>query len=537
MKNALGFATLLLAACGGTETGSGPGGPLPAHKAVLEMYVMSQCPYGVQVMNAITPVKKQLGDALELRIDYIGQGEKGSFTSMHGPSEVRGDIAGLCVNAKAPDRFLDVLTCMNEEMKKVDTNWRECAQQNGVDVGAVETCVNGEEGQDLLAASFARAKERKATGSPTMFLDGEKYAGQRKSQDFLRAICKTYGDDAPAVCRDIPEPPKVTALFLSDARCKECDLKPIEPKLKGAVAGLSATYLDYGTPEGQALFAEVQGHDASFKFLPAVLLKTDELDKDADGKKQIEKFLKPIGPYSSLKVGGRFDPTAEICDNTTDDDADGLSDCADDQCTKAMVCREAKPGKLDMFVMSQCPYGAKAMIAAAQVLPLFADGELDLDVHFIGQKQDGKLTSMHGQPEVDLDLVEICAADRYPSDGQFVKFLACVSKDYKAGEWQPCAAEAGMDVGVIDACAKGADGQRLLEASFDEARSLGISASPTFLVNNQRTFGAIAADKLQAEFCADNKGLKGCEAVVQASVAAPQGGGGGKPANDPSCGG
>src|SRR5215218_8682968 len=40
----------------------------------LEMYVMSQCPYGVQVVNAIAPVKEQLGAGLNLKIGYIGNG-------------------------------------------------------------------------------------------------------------------------------------------------------------------------------------------------------------------------------------------------------------------------------------------------------------------------------------------------------------------------------------------------------------------------------------------------------------------------------
>ena len=41
--------------------------------AKLEMFVMSQCPYGVQVENAVAPVKKQLGDKLDVSIHYIGE--------------------------------------------------------------------------------------------------------------------------------------------------------------------------------------------------------------------------------------------------------------------------------------------------------------------------------------------------------------------------------------------------------------------------------------------------------------------------------
>src|SRR5512144_2628730 len=59
--------------------GDAKGGP-----ATLEMYVMSQCPYGVQVVNAVAPVKEQLGDGLNLKIGYIGGGTAGNFNSLHG---------------------------------------------------------------------------------------------------------------------------------------------------------------------------------------------------------------------------------------------------------------------------------------------------------------------------------------------------------------------------------------------------------------------------------------------------------------------
>ena len=72
----------------------------------LEMYVMSQCPYGVQVVNAVAPVKEQLGDGLNLKIGYIGSGTAGNFQSLHGPGEVKGDIAQLCATKQSSDKAL-----------------------------------------------------------------------------------------------------------------------------------------------------------------------------------------------------------------------------------------------------------------------------------------------------------------------------------------------------------------------------------------------------------------------------------------------
>jgi hypothetical protein len=80
----------LLAGCGGAEQGGSKGSATwDGATAKLEMFVMSQCPYGVEVVNAIAPVKKQLGAALDLKVNYIGDGAPGSLNSMHGPARSR----------------------------------------------------------------------------------------------------------------------------------------------------------------------------------------------------------------------------------------------------------------------------------------------------------------------------------------------------------------------------------------------------------------------------------------------------------------
>jgi hypothetical protein len=511
----------LLSACGGADpSGTVEGAAYTGKKAKLEFYVMSQCPYGVQVEKAITPVAKQLGGALDLTIDYIGDGQPGAFESMHGPAEVRGDIAQLCANELAHDKLLDFVACQNENMKQVDTNWKECAQANGIPVDGLESCINGDQGQQLLGKSFAAAAARNATGSPTIYLNGEKYQGGRKPTDFLKAVCGAIDNEAPA-CKDIPEAPKVTAVFLSDERCgEECDLKRLEPRLKNEFGGLTATYLDYGSPEGKALYDELHAASPDFKYLPAVLFD-ESVDKDPDGKAAVGRFLRPLGKYQELKLGGKYDPTAEICDNQKDDDGDALADCADDGCKEQLVCRTEMPQKLDLFVMSQCPYGAKAMIATNELVKTFGN-DVKVDVHFIGNEQDGQLTSMHGPAEVEEDVRELCAEVKYPANHQFLQYMACRSKDYKSTEWQGCATESGMDPKVIQACFDG-EGKALLKKDFAVAQGLGFGASPTFLSNNRREFNAIAVGKLQQEVCKDNPGLAGCAKVLvdDAAAAAP----------------
>ncbi|HLU65734.1 MAG TPA: DsbA family protein, partial [Kofleriaceae bacterium] len=366
----LALLLLPLAACeraAGPKEGAGGGAAAANPDApTLELFVMSQCPYGVQVVDAAAEAKKKLGPDLNLVIDYIGQGTAGNLSSMHGPSEVKGDLAQVCARELAPDRYLDMTVCQNQDMRSVATNWKQCAEKSGIDVAALGACIDGEQGQKLLAASFDRAKARGATGSPTMYLGGEKYEGGRKARDFMRAACAAMGEKPAAACKEIPVPPKVSAVFLSDARCAECDIRGLEPRLRSILGGIEVKHLDYGSPEGKALYDQLVAAGAGFQHLPAVLLGP-EVEKDSEGYPEIERFLRPVGDYRELRLGGTFDPKAEICGNDgVDDDGDGAADCKDKDCAETLGCRPRKPKTLDLFVMSQCPYGARALIAAQE---------------------------------------------------------------------------------------------------------------------------------------------------------------------------
>ena len=440
----------------------------------LDLHVMSKCPYGVKVEKALVPVKEKLGDSLQLHIDYIGKGQPGSLSSMHGESEVTGDIAQLCAAKQMGGAVLDFIACQNENPRKVDTNWKSCAESKGLDVAALQACIEGDEGQQLLAASFERSSQKKVTGSPTMFLNGKRYTGGRSSNQLLRAICAEFGDDEPQACAELPEPPEVDVVFLSDSRCKSCDLHRVEPRIKSDLLGAKIRYLDYGTPEGKAFYDEVKAADDSFSMLPAIFI-APSVEKDADGYAQLERYLTRSGDWYRVKMWASFDPTAEICDNGVDDDGNGAVDCADEHCRAQLVCREEMPGKLDLYVMSHCPYGARAMIAADAVMKEFGD-DIDLDLHYIGDGDASSLSSMHGPSEVDDDIREVCAQEHAPD--RALSFAACISRNYKQADWEACADEAGIPRGTISRCFEH-EGRELLARSFAASKAIGFSASPT----------------------------------------------------------
>ncbi len=489
----------------------------PAPVAV-ELYVMSQCPYGVQAEDSIVPALEKLGDNVDLKVEFIGTtGPDGKLSSMHGQNEVDGNIAQLCAAKVSPKSFRKFLLCTNKEWKTIPNNVDQCAKDNAVDVKALTACRTGEEGKKLLAESYKRSEAAKAEGSPTIKINGKAYEGGRRPNDILSAACEAFGDKKkPQACSTIPKPPEVKVTVLTDKRCKKCETDQIVSRLKQVFPGLAATVLDWSDPQAKTTAA-----DAQVKLLPAILFD-ESVDKDQEGMQQVGRWLVPAGKFKSLRVPAEFDPTAEICDNTSDDNADGKADCDDPTCKENLACRPEKKGQLDVFVMSQCPYGVMGLNAMKDVLDAFGK-EMTFNVHFIASARGDAIQSMHGQAEVDEDIRELCAIKHYGQNNKYMDYVLCRNKSIQSSEWKTCATN-GIDAKVMEKCFTGPEGKALLAADLKVAEGLQIGASPTWLVNNRTTFSGVSPADIQKNFCQHNPGLKGCTKTFAAPASpAPAG--------------
>jgi protein-disulfide isomerase len=522
------FAALSLLACekrpvAPVAPASAPAaGPVAAGgKVRVDLYVMSLCPYGVQAENAIGPVLEKLGSAVDFRLNYIAGEQNGKLVSLHREPEVKGDIVQLCAARANPDRFFRMVLCQNKEWRRIPDNWEQCAQEAGIDVEAVRACYQGPEGEALLRASMKLAEQARAEGSPTIHIAGKPYEGGRRTNDFIRAICAEAGGTKPPACTQLKPPATVTVTILNDSRCKPCQqITRIIPQLQGIFPGLKHTMVDYGTPEGKKLFAATGA-----KYLPAVLFDAS-LDGDAEGKEQVSRFLRPAGAYRLLAIGAKFDPKAEICDNNVDDNGDGKVDCGDPTCKETLLCRPEAKKHLDVFVMSQCPFGVRALDAAKEVLNHFAGQGVTLSVHYIASATPDGFRSLHGQAEVDENIRGVCAIKHYPAKHKFMDYIWCRNPNIHDGNWKTCAKN-GIDAKVMEACATGPEGKKLLADNIKLAETLGVEASPSWLANGKFPFSGIDAETIKTNLCKHNAGLKGCDKTLSGPPAGGPGAGGG----------
>jgi len=180
---------------------------------------------------------------------------------------------------------------------------------------------------------------------------------------------------------------------------------------------------------------------------------------------------------------------------------------------------------IELFVMSQCPYGVQAEGLVKNVIDTFG-GEVNLSLRFIANEgANGSFTSLHGQNEVDEDLRQVCIIKYYPE--KILNYTFCIAVNYSnAGSiWERCANESSMSPATIRNCSSGAEGKALMKDNIALSNSLQIYSSPTLLLNNNTMFSTVQADQIRQAVCAYDPTLRGCNKTLSgAGTTAPSGG-------------
>lgn len=312
----------------------------------------------------------------------------------------------------------------------------------------------------------------------------------------------------------------VRLIVIGDKRCTSlrCRTKRTVLRLKKAIRGLTVEKLDWSSAKAKKIFDR-----EGLKHLPVYLFEGQV--SDAPGGRRFARYLRPTpkGKLRMLKVRSDFDPRAEICDNGKDDTGNGQVDCADPTCKGATPCRKEIPKQLVLFVMSQCPYGTRALDAMSELLKAF-DKRIDFRVHYIVQVKGTGFKALHGQPEVDENIRELCAIKHYPKQYKHMDYIWCRNRKIRDKNWKACTGtRTGIDAAVIERCASCEEGKALLRESLKLAQKLKVRSSPTWLANNRYLFHGIVPESIKQQFCKHNKGLKGCEKRLSTKSPVPNG--------------
>jgi hypothetical protein len=187
-------------------------------KPIVELFIMSYCPYGTQAEKGIIPAVELLGDKIDFRIRYV-------YYLMHGEKEAEENLREYCIQEIAPEKFLDYMTCFLEgdgveSSGGYVTNGNDinsCLALAGIDADDLETCMaeadtefsvtqNLEDEDSWLSGYYplfdvdAELNEKyEIQGSPTLVINGVQVSSSRDSASYLSAICSAF-NDSPEEC-------------------------------------------------------------------------------------------------------------------------------------------------------------------------------------------------------------------------------------------------------------------------------------------------------------------------------------------------
>jgi len=169
-------------------------------KPVLDAFVVSKCPYGLQMQRVLADVVKS-GPVLSsnIVIRYIGAISNGKITAMHGDAEAQENLRQICIRDEQNSKYWNYINC---HIKKGDVD--SCLASAGVNKTMVDSCMaDPNKGLKYAQVDFDMQNKYNVTGSPTLIMqDGqisESEFGGRTSEALKTMICSAFNAQ-PSAC-------------------------------------------------------------------------------------------------------------------------------------------------------------------------------------------------------------------------------------------------------------------------------------------------------------------------------------------------
>ena len=175
-------------------------------KAKVELFVMSHCPYGTQIVKGIIPTIEALGDDVDFELKFCDY-------AMHGKKELDEQLAQHCIQENEPQKLFEYLKCFLGEADATE----KCLDSARINRSKLTACINKTDAQYKItelyndkntwtSGRFPQYNVNKEDtskygipGSPGLVVNGVKISTARDSDSLLRTICAGY-ENAPTGC-------------------------------------------------------------------------------------------------------------------------------------------------------------------------------------------------------------------------------------------------------------------------------------------------------------------------------------------------
>ncbi|MFH1233645.1 MAG: hypothetical protein V1649_03285 [Patescibacteria group bacterium] len=183
-----------------------PSANLPkTDKPEVELFVMSHCPYGIQIEKGILPVLDALGNKINFTLKFCDY-------AMHGQKELSEQLTQYCIQKEYKGKLIGYLKCF---LDKSDS--AACLKSTGVNEAKISSCVKSADQQYQVTKKFNDKKswsngsyppfdvykadnaKYSIQGSPSLVVNGAQAQAERDSASLLKTICSSF-NNPPTEC-------------------------------------------------------------------------------------------------------------------------------------------------------------------------------------------------------------------------------------------------------------------------------------------------------------------------------------------------
>ncbi|HPT08277.1 MAG TPA: thioredoxin domain-containing protein [bacterium] len=175
-------------------------------KPVIELFVMSECPYGTQIEKGLISVLETLKDSVDFKLKF-------NTYAMHEKAELDEEMTQYCIQKENNDKLLSYLSCYVKSGKSDD-----CLSETGINKNDIDKCVEKTDKEYKISESYADKStwlndtypifpiyqedndKYGVEGSPTLIINGEMVSSARDSQSLLNLVCSSF-NTAPESCQ------------------------------------------------------------------------------------------------------------------------------------------------------------------------------------------------------------------------------------------------------------------------------------------------------------------------------------------------
>lgn len=186
--------------------------PPKSDRPKVELFVMSYCPFGVQMEKGFIPVLRLLGKKIDFELKFVNY-------AMHGEKEVWENVRQYCIQKLYPDKLVDYLECFDIKQPK---DWEGCMRSVGISVNEINKCIEEVDEEYGITAILADKnswngpfppfpihdtdnKKYGVRGSPTLIINGTEVRVSRSPESIKEAICNAFNNPPPECSQKLSE--------------------------------------------------------------------------------------------------------------------------------------------------------------------------------------------------------------------------------------------------------------------------------------------------------------------------------------------